>query len=110
MVRHELAQRADLGLPPALRIASIMGSSGDVEKVRESVERAVPQVEALGPVSNPDGGVVVVLRFPYSVGDQVVTDLAASRQKLAAGGPRDRSSRLRIVVDDALALDALAGE
>ena len=110
MVRHELAQRADLGLPPALRIASIMGSSGDVEKVRESVERAVTQVEALGPVSNPDGGVVVVLRFPYSVGDQVVTDLAASRQKLAAGGPRDRSSRLRIVVDDALALDALAGE
>ena len=110
MVRHELAQRADLGLPPALRIASIMGSSGDVEKVRESVERAVPQVEALGPVSNPDGGVVVVLRFPYSVGDQVVTDLSASRQKLAAGGPRDRSSRLRIVVDDALALDALAGE
>ena len=110
LVRHELAQRADLGLPPALRIASIMGSSGDVEKVRESVERAVPQVEALGPVSNPDGGVVVVLRFPYSVGDQVVTDLAASRQKLAAGGPRDRSSRLRIVVDDALALDALAGE
>ena len=110
MVRHELAQRADLGLPPALRIASIMGSSGDVEKVRKSAERAVPQVEALGPVSNPDGGVVVVLRFPYSVGDQVVTDLAASRQKLAAGGPRDRSSRLRIVVDDALALDALAGE
>ena len=110
MVRHELAQRADLGLPPALRIASIMGSSGDVEKVRESVERAVTQVEALGPVSNPDGGVVVVLRFPYSLGDQVVTVLAASRQKLAAGGPPDRSSRLRIVVDDALALDALAGE
>lgn len=110
MVRHELAQRADLGLPPALRIASIMGPSGDVEKVRESAEQAVPQVEALGPVPLPEGGVLVVLRFPYSVGEQVVTDLAASRQKLVAGSPRDRSSRLRIVVDDALALDALVGE
>ena len=110
MVRQELAQRADLGLPPALRIASIMGSSADVEKVRESAEQAVPQVESPGPVPPPAGGVLVVPRFPYSVGEQVVPDLAASRQKLVAGSPRDRSRRLRIVVDDALALDALVGE
>jgi hypothetical protein len=87
-----------------------MGPSADVEKVRESAEQAVPQVESLGPVPLPEGGVLVVLRFPYSVGEQVVTDLAASRQKLVAGSPRDRSRRLRIVVDDALALDALVGE
>ena len=110
LMRHELTQRTELKLPPTLRIASLIGPSPDVERVKESILQTSPLIDALGPVHMPEGGVMALVRFPYALGDAVVRELSAWRHKLASGPRRQSSERVKIVVDDALALDALAGE
>lgn len=110
VLRHELSQRTALKLPPAVRLASLAGPAADVERVRTALTEISPQIDALGPVALDDGGVLTVVRFPYSHGESVVTELAAWRAKLASGPSRRAVERLKIVVDDARALDTLAGE
>lgn len=110
LLRHELSQRTILKLPPAIRIASLSGPATDVEKVRDAIHALSPQVDSLGPVATPGGGVLTVLRFPYALGESVVAELAAWRQRLASGPRRTSTERVKVVVDDALALDTLAGE
>jgi primosomal protein N' (replication factor Y) len=110
VVRHELTQRAALKLPPTVRIASLSGPSEDVEAIRHVLCELSPQIDALGPVPLSDRGVLAVVRFPYSLGESVTRELLAWRQKLASGPRRNAMERVKIVVDDSLALDALAGE
>jgi primosomal protein N' (replication factor Y) len=110
LLRHELSQRVALKLPPALRIASLTGPSKDVEAVRDAVISLSPQVDSLGPVSLADGAVLTVIRFPYALGESVVRELASWRQKMASGPRRTMEERVKVVVDDPLALDTLAGE
>ncbi len=110
LVRHELTQRAALKLPPTVRIASLSGPSEDVEAIRHALCELSPQIDALGPVPLTDRGVLAVVRFPYSLGESVTRELLAWRQKLASGPRRNALERVKIVVDDSLALDALAGE
>lgn len=110
LVRHELTQRSILKLPPTVRIASLSGPAKDVESVRDAIQALSPQIDALGPVATPGGGVLTVLRFPYASGDAVVAELSAWRQRLASGPRRTSAERVKIVVDDAVALDTLAGE
>jgi hypothetical protein len=54
--------------------------------------------------------VLAILRFPYSLGETVTKELVAWRQRLASGPRRHATERVKIVVDDSLALDVLAGE
>ena len=110
LVRHELTQRGALKLPPTVRIASLSGPSNDVEAIRHALCELSPQIDALGPVPLPDRGVLAVVRFPYALGETVTRELTAWRQKLASGPRRHATERVKIVVDDSLALDALAGE
>ncbi|MCF8548979.1 MAG: primosomal protein N' [Pontimonas sp.] len=110
LMRHELSQRTALKLPPTLRIASLTGPSENVEAIRHAVTSLSPQVDSLGPVSTHDGGVLTVLRFPYTLGEAVVKELASWRHKLASGPRRTAIERVKIVVDDPQALDTLAGE
>ncbi|MBT5575932.1 MAG: primosomal protein N' [Microbacteriaceae bacterium] len=110
VIRHELAQREALRLPPAVRIASLSGSSRDVEAMYENLKRVAPAVDSLGPVSTGDHTVTLIVRFSYSDGEAVTRELHAARHKLAMGPRRNQTERVKIVVDDTAALDALAGE
>jgi primosomal protein N' (replication factor Y) (superfamily II helicase) len=110
LLRHELTQRGALKLPPTARIASLSGPSGDVDTIRKALTELSPQIDALGPVPLSDGGVLAVVRFPYSLGETVTRELVAWRQRLASGPRRQTTERVKIVVDDSLALDALSGE
>lgn len=110
LLRHELTQRGALKLPPTVRIASLSGPSGDVEAIRKALCELSPTIDALGPVPVGDGSVLAILRFPYSLGETVTKELVAWRQRLASGPRRHATERVKIVVDDSLALDVLAGE
>lgn len=110
LLRHELTQRGALKLPPTVRIASLSGPSEDVDAIRQALTELSPQIDALGPVPLADRGVLAVVRFPYALGESVTKELLAWRQKLASGPRRHATERVKIVVDDTLALDALVGE
>jgi primosomal protein N' (replication factor Y) len=110
LFRHELSQRVALKLPPALRIASLTGPSQDVDAICDAMRSLSPQIDSLGPVPVADGAVLSVVRFPYALGESVVKELASWRQKMASGPRRTAVERVKIVVDDPLALDTLAGE
>lgn len=110
LLRHELAQRVTLKLPPALRIASLTGPSQDVDSIRDALSALSSQIDSLGPVSVGGGAVLTVIRFPYALGESVAKELAFWRQKMASGPRRSTEERVKIVVDDPLALDTLAGE
>ena len=110
LLRHELTQRGALKLPPTVRIASLSGPSGDVDAIRTTLSELSPHIDALGPVPTSDGNVMAVLRFPYALGENVTAELVAWRQRLASGPRRNATERVKIVVDDPLALDALSGE
>ncbi len=110
LLRHELAQRVTLKLPPALRIASLTGPSQDVDSIRDALSALSSQIDSLGPVSVGGGAVLTVIRFPYALGEPVAKELAFWRQKMASGPRRSTEERVKIVVDDPLALDTLAGE
>jgi len=110
LARHELLQRDTVRLPPAIRVAAISGTAGDVEKIHQALSKISPHLDALGPISTGTNTLTLVLRFPYSLGDEVTRELRAWRVKLAMGPTRNRGERVKIVVDDARALDALSGE
>lgn len=110
LLRHELTQRGALKLPPTVRIASLSGPSGDVDAIRTTLTELSPTIDALGPVPTGDGNVMAVVRFPYALGERVTGELVAWRQRLASGPRRNATERVKIVVDDPLALDALSGE
>jgi primosomal protein N' (replication factor Y) len=110
LFRHELSQRVALKLPPALRIASLTGPPQDVDAICDAMRSLSPQIDSLGPVAVADGAVLSVVRFPYALGESVVKELASWRQKMASGPRRTAVERVKIVVDDPLALDTLAGE
>ncbi len=110
LLRHELSQRLSLGLPPAVRIASLSGPASEVEAIHTALRVVSPTIDVLGPVGLASGGVTMVVRFPYAQGDVVTAELGALRHKLASGPKRSVSERVKIVVDDPLALDALTGE
>ena len=109
-LRHELTQRAALKLPPTIRMASISGPPAEVENIRSALVALSPHVDVLGPVALGAEGVLTVARFPYSLGDTVTAELGAWRHKFATGPRRSTEERVKIVLDDPGALDALAGE
>ncbi len=109
-LRHELTQRVALKLPPSIRMASISGPPAEVEHIRAALVALSPHVDVLGPVALGTDGVLTVARFPYSLGDVVTAELGAWRQKFATGPRRSTEERVKIVLDDPGALDALAGE
>ncbi|MFB8275011.1 primosomal protein N' [Nocardia colli] len=61
--RNELAARAEVGFPPAVRMAAVDGTSDSIAELLSATELPA-DVEVLGPVPLPDGA-----RKPFSSGD-----------------------------------------
>lgn len=105
----ELRERRALDFPPAVRIATVTGTS------REEVQRAVDAVRGLdgvrvdGPVPAPEErehSATATIRFPYRAGGElaralraVVVRAATSRRGSVAGRPGQREVPLRIRMD-----------
>jgi primosomal protein N' (replication factor Y) len=104
--REELAQRAALGFPPAVRFFSITTDRGGTQRaladarLPETVE--VVSTELL-PAEPGEGGPrmeeVTLLRVPYAVGEATARALKAAVVR-ATTGPARAQRRLRVHADD----------
>ncbi|MFE5291557.1 primosomal protein N' [Isoptericola sp. NPDC056618] len=102
---RELAERRELALPPAVRVASVTGDRGAVDAVVGRVALAGPDT-VLGPVEQPDADprrgatlepqVRTVLRVPLAQGGELAAQLRAS---LAVRSARREGGAVRVQVD-----------
>ncbi|MCL2668863.1 MAG: primosomal protein N' [Micrococcales bacterium] len=96
----DLAERIDLGLPPAVRVATLTGTRDAVETVAARVD--VPHLTRLGPVPAPTEddptAVRVLLRTPLRHGPALTSSLAAS---LSVRSAHREPGTLRARVDPA---------
>ncbi|WP_418276813.1 primosomal protein N' [Isoptericola jiangsuensis] len=98
---RELAERRELDLPPAVRVAAVTGHATAVRAVVDRVALADPAA-VLGPVDLPADGtrldpeVRVVLRVPVADGLDLARRLRAS---LAVRSARREGGRVRVQLD-----------
>ena len=88
--RNELAERAPLLMPPAVRVAVLEGDTAAVELALHDLAEAVPGLSpmaVLGPVPQADGASRALVRFDYGQGAEVTASLRAS---LVAAAVRNR--------------------
>ncbi|MFD6136366.1 primosomal protein N' [Isoptericola sp. NPDC060257] len=105
LAERELAERRELALPPAVRVASVTGDRGAVDAVVGRVALAGPDT-VLGPVEQPDADprrgatlepqVRTVLRVPLAQGGELAAQLRAS---LAVRSARREGGAVRVQVD-----------
>ena len=94
-VERELAERAELELPPATRMAAIRGSSAAVHGLMRFLE-VPPGVEILGPVPWAQDEVQVLMRSDLAQSSRLTRALAAAAAVRSAHKDRDP---IRIQVD-----------
>lgn len=110
LLAQELTQRESTRLPPALRMASVTGPSVVVADIRERILALDAGIDALGPVGVGEGLTRSILRFPYSLGSLVTAELRAVHLQHISRQGRNKTLRVKIVVDDPGQLDALVSE
>ena len=93
---RELAERAQLRFPPAVRMASLTGSQDAIDSLLAAA-RLPDTAELLGPVEAPDG-VQVLLRVPRSAGLALA---AAVRDAQAVRSARKEPGPVRVQLDPA---------
>lgn len=111
--RAELADRAPLRMPPAVRVASVEGHSRSVDTLLASLRDAVPDLDALailGPVDTSAEPATstsrALVRFDYAHGRAVaealragvVADALRARKSAKDRGPKPRNT-LRVRLD-----------
>jgi len=111
--RGELADRAPLRMPPAVRVASVDGHSRSVDTLLMSLRETVPDLDPLailGPVDTsetPDASTSrALVRFDYAHGKAVaealragvIADALRARKSRKDRGPKQRST-LRVRLD-----------
>jgi primosomal protein N' (replication factor Y) (superfamily II helicase) len=92
---RELAERRELGFPPAVRMASLTGSP---QAIRELVEAAglPPDAEVLGPVEVGDGQERALVRVDRARGVVLARCLKAAQ---AARSARKAADVVRVQID-----------
>jgi primosomal protein N' (replication factor Y) len=92
---RELAERSDLGFPPACRMASLTGSATAVTELLETAELP-SEAQVIGPVPAGDDAERVLVRVPRGLG----AELARQLKSAAAGRSARRSAEpVRIQLD-----------
>jgi len=104
---EEFANRKELDFPPALRLASIQGEKSAATEVIREIDASKYQI--LGPISlksdKADIDQRYIIKYQYSQGAALATELRAAIAKLSSGsvrvGANGRSSRaIRVRMDD----------
>lgn len=100
---RQLAQRQQLGLPPAVRVAELLGPRNEVQTAIRNTRLPYQAEESpwIGPVPFDDQSHRALLFFPHHVADQVIAALKTSRAQLSARG-ETTTVRLRIDPTDVL--------
>jgi primosomal protein N' (replication factor Y) len=92
---RELAERAALGFPPAVRMASLTGAPGAVADVIE-LAQLPERSEVIGPVPIDDDGQRLLVRVPRQLGGELAASLKAAA---AIRSARKAADPVRIVLD-----------
>ncbi|HVF20330.1 MAG TPA: primosome assembly protein PriA, partial [Mycobacteriales bacterium] len=89
--RREYAERAELGLPPAVRMASLDGAAGDIAALLDAAAPLPDGADVLGPVPHADVERMLV-RVPRAAGallaERLHAGLGVLSARKAAGGVR----------------------
>ncbi|MFM6963757.1 MAG: hypothetical protein ACKOWJ_05805, partial [Micrococcales bacterium] len=104
----ELAERRELAFPPHVRMASVQGDIETIRKVLQEVQRKMPQIQVLGPISLNAGAKTenrFVIKFAYVDGLELAIELRAAIAAASAGPKTSASGRneraIRVRMDDA---------
>ena len=92
---RELAERAELGFPPAVRMASLTGAPGAVTEILELAQLPDPS-EVIGPVLTGDETQRVLVRVPRQLGGELASALKAAA---AIRSARKAADPVRIELD-----------
>lgn len=100
---RQLVQRQHLGLPPAMRVAELLGPLDEVQRTIRGTPLPYQSDESpwIGPVAFDEQSHRALLFFPEHVAPQVVTALKTTRAQLSARG-ESTAVRLRIDPTDVL--------
>lgn len=109
LLGREYAERQQLGLPPAVRLAVIEGQPAVVDETLAGLARVVGPLEQLGPISRGPGAVRVVLKVPYARARDVARELRAEVVRRSVSG-RSRGPTLKVSMDGQHALDELTAQ
>jgi primosomal protein N' (replication factor Y) len=94
---RELAERAELRFPPAVRMASLTGPDDAVQALLSAAELP-PTAELLGPVDVPPDSIRMLLRVPRSAGLALAQAL---HQAQAVRSARKEPGAVRVQLDPA---------
>ena len=94
---RELAERAELRFPPAVRMASLTGPDDAVQALLSATELP-PTAELLGPVDVPPDSIRMLLRVPRSAGLALAQAL---HQAQAVRSARKEPGAVRVQLDPA---------
>jgi primosomal protein N' (replication factor Y) len=92
---RELAERAELGFPPAVRMASVSGARTGVAELLEIADLPHPH-EVLGPVPAGEGRQRALVRVPRAQGNALAASLKAAA---AIRSARKAADPVRVVLD-----------
>lgn len=100
---RQLVQRQQLGLPPAMRVAELLGPLVEVQRMVRNTALPYQSDHSpwIGPVAVDEHAHRALVFFPQPVADQVVAALQTTRARLSARG-ESTSVRLRIDPTDVL--------
>jgi len=104
LISAELAERQALRLPPAVRTATLVGTTAAVEAAIEAA--GVDGADVIGPTPDDEGLVRTVIRFDYRRGSEIAEALRtevlrhASGRRSAAKQHPPRAVGLRVRMDD----------
>lgn len=104
----ELRERAQLRLPPAVRVATVTGKAADLAAASEIAARfaALGRLESFGPHVVDDEHSRLVLRFDYAIGAELAAELkalavrVATRRRSSVAGRRQQPAIVRVRMDD----------
>lgn len=104
----EFADRAQLGLPPAVRVASVTAKPTDIAEVRAALSEVDQhgRIELIGPQPADEGNVRLIVKYEYALGTRLAADLkaiavrAATRRRGGVPGRRQTPAIVRVRMDD----------
>ena len=107
LLRRELAERAQVHLPPTVRLIVLEGSGSHVAEIVATIRQSVPALETIGPHSLPSGAHRYLIKVPYSEAPVLARELRAEVVRSAVSKAKG-GIRMRVSFDGVSALDELA--
>ena len=109
LLDKELAERALVRLPPAVRLALVEGPRLLVSDLVTRIQAEFPQTDSIGPMSGEKGATRFLLKVSYADATAIARELRASVVSSAVSRG-NASARLRVSMDGLSALDEFSAQ